>query len=79
MKQLEADGISLEEPFQKRPYYRPGIDYDDEEALEELKRRQERVYNLGEEHKMALQLGTKRQWKKQPAPPQNFDPVKDLY
>ena len=41
-------GIELSEPDEVEPHYEPGIDYDDVEAVDDLKRRQRLVYELGE-------------------------------
>ena len=44
---LTAGGVELSEPEEVQPAYQPGIDYDDNEAVAELERRQWLVHDLG--------------------------------
>lgn len=42
-QKMEEGGVSFEEPEEVLPPYVPGMDYDDLEAMEDVKRRQDLV------------------------------------
>ena len=47
---VETGGLELQEPEEVQVAYKPGIDYDDDEELQDLYDRQLRVSNLCPDH-----------------------------
>ena len=53
---VEEGGIDLEEPEEVQPAYEPGINYDDQEEMDDLQRRRDLVANVSPLTRMALEM-----------------------